>query len=533
MENLRYIQIDDDTRVGYSYVKEKFYVTNKGYTTYRDTIEQIQAILASMDITNIPDMEIQALTDSLETLHNVYYTWNDEGSYIKSLQFNDFSENVLVLNCEKKKIYVTNSNIVYDLEINESIKNVRVPYLCSYYKSKLGIDIPQEDMLSFYNLLISFYKPTPYIQMSPITSTTKAEDPLMYTNVFMLSNYNETAKATYYGIYNALNKLNPSPIGYINSITIETQCIETVVPIEGLNKGDKIEVQGTQTLDGTYKADGTYTVSHVEDNQIYVDETIPTSYMFPHRTCSLISTEAQIQSIDRTSQTITLTQNVPNTIFVGDTIHVSNTSIHTDYETITCNGAYTVQAISNNVITVQEMLPTNFTSTEEQKGILDKRILLGNVKREEGHTIYMLSALSTYPEIGAKVYVYDPLTSEGDTYIVSAISTINIDVEEELNEYIPEYPNLYKLVQGSETLINVTFSKVKELPMGEFLLDTYEQACAYMEIVGDEIPTPEGSFGDKFYNEVEKEFDIETTESGISKLELLGYYSLVYHDNQV
>ena len=154
MENLRYIQIDDDTRVGYSYVKEKFYVTNKGYTTYRDTIEQIQAVLTSMDITGIPDMEIQALTDSLETLHNVYYTWNDEGSYIKSLQFNDFSENVLVLNCEKKKIYVTNSNIVYDLEINESIKNVRVPYLCSYYKSKLGIDIPQEDMLYFYNLLV-------------------------------------------------------------------------------------------------------------------------------------------------------------------------------------------------------------------------------------------------------------------------------------------------------------------------------------------------------------------------------------------
>ena len=47
----RYIDIDGDTRVGYNYLKQQFYVTNKSYTTYRDSKELTEVVLATLGIT--------------------------------------------------------------------------------------------------------------------------------------------------------------------------------------------------------------------------------------------------------------------------------------------------------------------------------------------------------------------------------------------------------------------------------------------------------------------------------------------------
>ena len=51
--NKRYIDIDTDTRVGFNYIKQQFYVTNKEYTTYRNTVADIQEVLAALEITTI------------------------------------------------------------------------------------------------------------------------------------------------------------------------------------------------------------------------------------------------------------------------------------------------------------------------------------------------------------------------------------------------------------------------------------------------------------------------------------------------
>ena len=528
--NKRYIDIDDDTRVGYSYIKSKFYVTNKGYTTYRTTIPQIQAVLHSLNITSIPDEDLEKLKSEIETLHTIYYTWHDTGSYIKTLQFNDFEEYPLTLNCDKKKIYIMNSNIVYDLEVNESVKNVRVPYLCTYYKTKLGLEISQKDMLYFYNLLYTFYKPVVYNQIALPDELEDDLTNLSYTNMFFISNYNGSSRATYYGTYNALNKSILTDAGYINSVNANNQYIETVVNLDNLSEGDTVVVEGTEEPNSQYSANGTYTISAIEENKIYVEETIPTSYVFPHRTCSLISTEVQIQAISRASQTITLSSPVPSSIFVGDTIQVTGTTQNVEYETITCDGSYTVASIGEYEITVEEQIPTDFISTEEQKGYVYKEVFLSNVRREEGNTIYLLKDITLTILPNAKINVYDPVDYSTNTYTMASYTTDSITVSEDLPTYIPAYPMLKKSEPSTETLVTVTETDLEHFPIGEFLLDDFDQACEYIKTASNGVWYPKPIIGYNLYGKVAKVYPIEETDTGITSMHLRGLFSKIYED---
>ena len=265
MTNTRYIDIDTDTRVGYNYIKKKYYVTNKGYTTYRPSIETILEVLHALNITSISEADLTPLMEDIETLHAIYYTWQDNGAYIHSLQFNDFKDYALTLDCEKAKLYIMNSTTVYDLTVNESPKVVRVPQLCNFYKRTLGLEISQTDMLYFYNLLLNFYKPTCYNQI--ITT----EKPHAYGNTFLLSNYDKTSCAVYNCLFNALgtSQPNPAPIGYISSINNETNTISLIYPYtkENLQVGDKIKLYGTNITisDTEYTDDGIYTIQNIPD----------------------------------------------------------------------------------------------------------------------------------------------------------------------------------------------------------------------------------------------------------------------------
>ena len=186
----RYIDIDTDTRVGFNYIKNQYYVTNKGYTTYRnsDTEAEIQEVLHALDITSVTDEELLELKDDMEELYKVSYTLQDTGAYIHTLQFNDFKRYPLTLDCEKKKLYIMNSTIIYDLTLNESPKNVRIPRILSFYKNTLGLLMTTHDMSYFYSLLLSYYYPTCYNQVMYNTNTKK----YFYNNKFLLSNYSNT-----------------------------------------------------------------------------------------------------------------------------------------------------------------------------------------------------------------------------------------------------------------------------------------------------------------------------------------------------
>ena len=88
--NKRYIDIDEDTRVGYNFIQSKFYVTNKETTTYRSTVADIQKVLRALNIRNITDEQLTLLRSDMEVLTDIYYTLEDNGAYVHTIQFNDF-----------------------------------------------------------------------------------------------------------------------------------------------------------------------------------------------------------------------------------------------------------------------------------------------------------------------------------------------------------------------------------------------------------------------------------------------------------
>ena len=533
-DNKRYKKLDSDTVIGYNYLKKQYYITNKETNTYRDTAEEILEVLEALDLT-ITMEELLAFKSVMEELTELSYTWHDNGAYIHTIQLNSYSYYPLTIDCEKKKLYIMNTPIVYDLTVNESAKLVRVPRLCAFYRDKLGLHVSEPVMLILYNLLLSYYSPTCYNQIKQPENNTEV---LYYNNKYILSNYNSKSTKTYTCTYNALQTNDTTqPIGYIEAIDNTLQTITTVVPIQDLQKGQSIYLHNTNTtIDNTpYTSDGIYTVTGIEDNLIYVKENIPVPYTFIHATCNLYTSITPIASINRENSTITLTSPVPDTIYIGDTIHVEGTTITTDYEEISCNGAYTVQGIEDNVITVSEVLPTNYTGTT---GTIHKEIFLGNIKRIDSttNTIYLLNNLPYTIQQGNTISVSipdtDPLTN---LYEVSVTSTDSITVTSTIPEYIPPYPTVNEVTPTPETLISVE-------GMEDFMVDNFDQSVKYIQTFKNlVVPTEENK--NNLYSKVPVKYTFTTplpiicegsTEIlyYISDMSMLGLYSEIYKEDQ-
>lgn len=526
MSGKRYIDIDTDTRVGYNYIKGSYYITNKGYTTYRTKVQEIQSILNAMGITNIQDSEILALREEIEQVHDIYFTWDDTGSYIRTIQFNDHANFPLEIDCLKKKIYIKNSNVVYDLDINESMRLVRVPYFCSFYAARVGLQVSNKDMTYFYSLLHSYYTPTVYNQIKTPDDTYKTGDTIYYGDTFLLSNFNNKSKVVYHGIYNALKGTNYSNAASIESIESSPGIITLTETNTNIVKGSKIQITDTPNVEG-YNADGYYTISNVTDNVLEVDETIPVSYITPYNTCSIVAEELTVDSISREDQTITLSEDVPNTILIGDKITLEGTSTTTPYETVSCDGTYTVFNIEKDTITTQESLPTNYS---EGSGTLFKGIFIGNVLSQEENLITLTRAALETANEGDTIIVKDNEGYVKGKYTVASANTSTITVEETLEAFTQEYPVLKLGEPSTETLIGTTYSEVSSFPTGDFLLDTFEQAASYVGTIGEGVPVPTDSIKKNLYKEVPSTYSIEETDTGITNMKLLGLYSYVYQD---
>ena len=274
----RYIQIDEDTIVGYNYIKKKFYITNKETTTYRNTAEQTVVVLNVLGVKTPEGTKYTAkklkeeIYDYPETLEKIYCTLEDTGSYIRTLQFNDWVGYPLEIDCEKKNIFIRNTDILYSLELNESPKS-RVARFCSFYSETLGMDIPNKTMFNVYQLLVQQYN-EPYFYN--VLSNQSVEDAFSYTGNFQMTNFANLSDITCEGAKNPNNKFN-------NDYLINLESVDTANYQVNFQKGnyinpddvkilvgDKILIQGaTQEIEGTeYTTDGEYTISKLINSSL-------------------------------------------------------------------------------------------------------------------------------------------------------------------------------------------------------------------------------------------------------------------------
>lgn len=539
----RYIDIDADTRVGFNYLKKQYYVTNKTYTTYRDTIALTQEVLGVLGITDITDEQLQSLADTFETIESLSYTLQDNGAYIHTIQFNDYEEYPLTIDCEKAKLYIMNTSIVYDLTVNESPRNVRVPRLRSYYKDTLGLDISFDDMLYFYNLLTSYYKPTCYNQVV----MDEVNHIAYYGNKLILSNYDNTSPAVYNCTYNPNDNAPNTNIGNI----IATDSILSTItlnstPDRELLQGNTIIVSGANASieDTEYTADGTYLVQSISGNVITVSGTIPISYTFPYKECYLQLEPYIITKMVRNTRTIQVNAN-PTNILTGDIILVTGATVSQSYgePDISCNGTYTVEEIIeetvNNVtkyyIVVEEEIPTDIGSIG---ATVTKEYFISNIASITNKKINLTDS-NSLTLTGATVSVHT-ITNDTTTiasYTVSSYTSNTITVTQSIPDYNPEpdFPKLQVPIptgDNVEVLIEVTSvteDSATVFPTGEFMVDNYTQCIDYIGLlVGLETPTNENKL--KMYSKVGNitlgEIGDHTPE--VTNLQFKGLYSDVY-----
>ena len=449
-----------------------------------------------------------------------------------------------------------NSTIIYDLTLNESPRNVRIPRILSFYKNTLGLLISTEDMRYFYSLLLSYYYPTCYNQIMYNEDINK----YFYNNKFLLSNYSNTSNATYICTYNPNNNAENTQVGYVvkTDTTDNTITLSEPVTMEDLKNYNKVIVQGaTAEVEGTeYSADGEYTITHMGDNILKVEETIPFTYEFPYKECYVLAANYTITAMNRQDRTITL-QEQPENILAGDIILVSGAEVVSNFETISCDGTYTVEAVSENTIadggntittytiTVEEEIPTDFTG----EATLIKEVFISNISKIHNKKL-TLTETTDLDLTGATILIHT--MADGETTIENypvenyTTSTITVTGDVENYNFLNTCPKLYIPVpepdKDAEVLIDVTSvseNAAEIFPMGEFMVDSFTQCQDYIGTLAH-LVKPSDTIKENLYYEIPSSIDLEeipdltTSVDGdkiscsIESMEFKGLYSKIY-----
>ena len=484
----RIIQVDTDTLVGYNFLLKRYYVTNKGTTTYRSNsvdIKKVLDIVAPENLIMISDLT--NLREDYERLTSLSYTINDTGAYVSSIQFNSYEDYPLILDCPSQKMYIKGTNLLCDLSLNEP-KEYRVSIIQKYYLDYLGLNILTSELNEVYDFLYSYYTPTVYNVIE-----NSATLPLMYSNKFALSNWDSTSEAVYNCTCNPLNKYSSKVINYIVSTNTSTNSIILLNPVSSsLSVGDSIEVAGATLKEATYtySADGTYTIKAIEadTNTIYVEEPISSTYIFPYPTCYAIVDKVNILNISRDNSTIQLSVQVPNTYKIGDVVHVEGTTIQEEFTQVSADGTYTIAYIQGDIIGVQEQPQASYAQTESLTPFLSHHLNLGNVNLVSSNTIYFTNSIPQIQPSTTIAYTSNSITT---TYTCKTSTTNSITINEEIPSYTPQYPTCTIQEPHTDILVNVTSSKYEEaFPIGEFIVDNFKQCQKYLNLLPDLlIPT--------------------------------------------
>ena len=521
---MREIIIDDDTRVYYIYEDKSYYIENKATVTPRTTATEAKRVLDIVAPANIVTIDdLISLAETYETLTSLSYTWDSTGAYIKTIQLNDFKTHPITIDCTKSKLYIMNTQMIFDLTLTEG-RRYRLDTMQAYYRDTLGLDLTLQELTDIYTILTSYYNPTPYNVIG------EREDnlPLYYTNQVKLSNYRGTAPSIYTLTKNPNNSYTYTTIGHIlliedNIITLSTPAPDT------LKVGQTINVSNTVTTVDTaeYTADGEYTVKAIQGNLIYTTENLSSPYIYQPPVLSITAYKNNIQSVSRDNSTITLT-NTPIQYLIGDQITVVGTVITTEYETLTVDGTYTITDINSNTVTVDTQPITDYTYTEGTQPYIYKNIPANNINSINTNHITVEGALYNKVEVGTEVAVMYQDNSIVYTTVTGIDNNI-VTVEDTLTNFEINCGLLNIPVPYPETLVAVEYSKDnKILPVSDFMVDTDEEVTAYLNLLSNNVLPTEENYS-KYMSMVE---DTLTKVIGGNTYEmvLLGLYNEVYEE---
>ena len=525
---MREIVIDTDTRVYYIFEDKKFYVENKDTTTYRLTAIDTKAVLDIVAPSNTVTVDdLTSLATTYETLTSLSYTWSDDGSYMSTIQLNDFSKYPLTLDTGKGKLYIMNTELIFDLTTNESGVQ-RVQYMQAFYHDKLGLNVEQADLTTLYNLLVSFYSPNPYNVIQASEDKTLA---LKYNNVIKYSNFNSKAPAVYTLTFNPNNKFTDTTLAYILSLQDKVITLTDTVPTS-IHVGDKLTITNAYTYveNYPYSANGEYTVTAIEGNTITVDENFPTPYVYTPPILNIVAYESLIEEVSREDNTITCDNQADLSSFlIGDKIIIKGTEIVTEYETLTVDGEYTISDISGHVITVEEKPVTNYTYESGTQPYVYKRIANGEVESIASNVI----TLTANPQIpltaNTPICIIYPNSNVEYTKIVSVSDNV-ITVTDSMTEFTANYGLINTAVPSTEVLITVTdTTKENVMPNTSFIVDNNAECTQYLNLLPT-LTAPSETMYNKVNGYVDTTYAVSTT-VGVTSMSLLGLYSEVYTDS--
>lgn len=440
----RYINVENGDSikavVGYNFLKKKFYVVNKSkqvYNTlvYRETAEEVLQIILALGITEVKGQTIQngvkevkynyevvevpiiteeaisiveALMEPYEFIEiireaepgipeevKMYYTLEDNGSYVRTVQFNDWADYPMEVDCEKGNLFIRNTNILYSLNVDADDED-RMEHIFSFYVNTLGLYPNTREYNdknnrlnyirgAYYLLANQYRKPHFYNQIVKESNTGK----LVYTNIFNMANFNNLSPVNCNGERDPFNE-EPIPqlIGNIKDINSEAGIIEYTPNDETLEKpyyqnlriNNKIQIKKSDYMENgvTYSSNGVYTIDNLdlENHLISVTEPLGADWHTP--SCYKWISEFSISQTIRDGNRIVLTENVPDNIIAGDTIFVTGSTINVDGQNISCDGKYTVLYTDTKTIGVDEEIPYDI-SPDINNAKIHKEIFVGNI----------------------------------------------------------------------------------------------------------------------------------------------------------
>lgn len=530
---MREIIIDEDTRIYYIYKDKSYYIENKDTTTPRTEVEEAKKVLDIVAPNN--DVTIDDLTllaTEYEHLTSLSYTWEDTGAYIKTIQLNSFDKYPICIDCEKSKLYIMNTDIIFDLTLTEGRRN-RLDIMQLYYRDTLGLELTLQELTALYSLITLRYNPTSYNVIATPTDTTTA---LKYTNTIKLSNYRKNSPATYTVTQNPKNLYNYEVIGHIVQIENNAILLSDSAP-DYLKVGQELNVSNAYTTvdTTTYTADGTYIIQEIDDNLILTTENLSSPYLYQPPTLFAVAYKASVLSVDRDARSIVIPDTADATLFkIGDSIVIHGTVIATEYENLTVDGTYTISGIDNNIIYTEEYPPTNY---EAPIGALTlpyvyKPIEACTIYSIDSTHIYIETALPNYIEVGNEVMVSYANGVEQPTLeytTVSGIDNKTLTISTPITEFTPNFGLLRKPIPYPETLITIDSSTNTDLlPTGSFMVDNTEQVNQYLNLLPNLTLTNSENYT-SLNQYLPQTYPVSI--GNITEMSLLGLYSEIYEEN--